>query len=92
MKKGKAMKATWSDSDEPSSEDDEQIEEMANLCLMAKEDNSSSDEDDEIYDLYTFDKLQDAFDDLGSKFEDFGSRHIALKKNFSKLENLRKGK
>ena len=65
---------------------DEKIKEMANLCLMAKEDNSLSEEDEEIYDFYTFDELEDAFDDLSSKFEELGSRHIALKKNFSKLE------
>ena len=49
------MKTTWSDSDESSSKEDEEIEEMTNLCLMAKEDDSLSDEDDEIYD--TFDEL-----------------------------------
>ena len=51
------MKATWSDSDGLSSDGDEEIEEMANLCLMKKEDNSLSDEDEEVYDLYTFNEL-----------------------------------
>ena len=59
---------------------------MANLCLMAIENDSSSDEDEEVYDIYTFAELQDAFDELSSKFEELGSRHIALKKKFSKLE------
>ena len=62
------MTATWSDSDESSSEEDEKIEERANLCLMAKEKALSSDEDEEVYDLYTFDELQDTFDDLRSRF------------------------
>ena len=66
--KKKAMAAIRSDSDESSSEEDEEIEEIANLCLIAKEENSSSDEDKGVYDLYTFDKLQDAFDDLSSRF------------------------
>ena len=53
---------------------------------MAKENDSSSDEDEEVYDIYSFDELQKAFDELSSKFEELGSRHIALKKKFSKLE------
>ena len=80
------MAATWSDSDESSSEEDEEIEEMVNLSLMAKEEEESSNEDEEVYDLYTFDELQEAFDDLSSKFEKLGSKYIALKRNFSKLE------
>ena len=76
------MVATWSDSDESSSEEDEKIEEIANLCLMAKEENSSSDKDKEVYDLYTSDELQDTFDDLSSRFEKLGYKHIELKKNF----------
>ena len=80
------MTATWSDGDESSSEEDEKIEEISNLCLMAKEEEVSSDEDEEVYDLYTFDELQEAFDDLSSKFEKLSSKHIALKRNFSKLK------
>ena len=53
---------------------------------MAKEEEDSSNEDEEVYDLYTFDELQEAFDDHSSKFEKLGSKHIALKRNFSKLE------
>ena len=86
MNKGKAMKATWSDNDESRSKEDEEIEEMANLCLMDEENDSSSIENEEVYDLYTFDKLQEAFDELSSKFEELGSRHIALKKKVSKLK------
>ena len=52
---------------------------MANICLMAKENYSSSDEDEQVYDLYTFDELQNAFEELSS-------RYIALKKKFSKLK------
>ena len=42
-KKKNIMKATWSDSDESSSKEDEEIEEMANLCIMTKQNDSSSD-------------------------------------------------
>ena len=77
------MTATWSDSDESSLEEDEEI---ANLCLMAKEENSSSDENEDVYDLYTFDELQDTFNDLSSRFKKLGYKHIVLKKNFSKLK------
>ena len=51
MKKGKTMKATWSDSDQSSSKEDEEIEKMTNLCLMAKKNDSSSDKDEEVYNL-----------------------------------------
>ena len=68
------------------SEEDEEIKEMAYLCLMDKENDSSNDEDEEVYDLYIFDELQNAFDELSSNFEELGSRHIALKKKYSKLE------
>ena len=37
---------------------------------MAKENDSSSVEDEKVYDLYTFDELQEAFDELSIKFED----------------------
>ena len=42
------MKATQSDSEESISEEDEKVEEMANLCLMAREDESLSDSENEV--------------------------------------------
>ena len=52
MTKQKAMKGTWSHSDESNSEEDEEIEDMTNLCLMAKDNDSSSDEDED-YTIFT---------------------------------------
>ena len=46
------------------------IEKMTTLrSSSAMENNSSSDEAEEVYDLYTFNELQEAFDVLSSKFE-----------------------
>ncbi|KAH9669567.1 hypothetical protein KPL70_021837 [Citrus sinensis] len=60
--KKKAMVATWDDSDEETS-DDEEHQEMTNLTLMAIGDESD-DELDEINDLFTYDELYDAFKEL----------------------------
>ena len=60
--KKKAMVATWDDSDEETS-DDEEHQEMTNLALMAIGDESD-DELDEVNDLLTYDELHDAFKEL----------------------------
>ncbi|KAH9680684.1 hypothetical protein KPL71_026646 [Citrus sinensis] len=60
--KKKAMVATWDDSDEETS-DDEEYQEMTNLALMAIGDESD-DELDEVNDLFTYDELYDAFKEL----------------------------
>ena len=78
--KKKAMVATWSDSDSSDSEDDE----VANLCLMALEEpkvssNSNSSELNE----YSFDELQDAFDELAIEYDAMKNRY---KKTISKLK------
>ena len=78
MDKGKmkAMVTTWSDSDY--SVDDELIDdEIANLCFMALKDiKVSSNSCDSI--PYTFDKLQDAFDDLVLEFETMRSKYSKM--------------
>ena len=67
-KKGKkAMVAIWSDSDE--SNEDSSNDEVANLCLMAHEDNdllevSSSSHCDLNIDEPSYDELEKAFYDL----------------------------
>ncbi|KAA3487415.1 zf-CCHC domain-containing protein [Gossypium australe] len=68
-------------SDEDSSDENDQ--EVANLCLMTIDDskvtpNSSSSIS------YSFDKLQDVYDELGLEFEVMVSKY---KKNISKLKN-----
>ncbi|KAH9704888.1 Integrase catalytic domain-containing protein [Citrus sinensis] len=60
--KKKAMVATWDDSDEETSDEDDQ-QEMTNLALMAVGEESC-DELDEVSVLPTYDELQDAFNDL----------------------------
>ncbi|KAH9779936.1 hypothetical protein KPL71_007899 [Citrus sinensis] len=60
--KKRAMVATWDDSDEETS-DDEEHQEMTNLALMAIGDESD-DELDEVNDLSTYDELYDAFKEL----------------------------
>lgn len=62
--KKKAMVATWSDSDESSSDDEESKDEVANLCLMAKEDDLQ--EEDEVRNssfasTFSVEELQDAW-------------------------------
>lgn len=57
------MVATWSDSDESSSDDEESKDEVANLCLMAKEDDLQ--EEDEVRNssfasTFSVEELQDA--------------------------------
>ena len=55
----KTIVATWDDSDEETS-DDEEHQEMTNLVLMAIGEESL-DELDEVSDLPTYDELHDAF-------------------------------
>jgi hypothetical protein len=75
--KKKAMMAAWGESDlEDSDEDEEEANEVSNLCLMAKED-----EENEVQcDSYTHDELQLAFDDLVDEFKKLGAKNSVLKK------------
>jgi gag-polypeptide of LTR copia-type/Zinc knuckle len=70
--KKQAMVATWSDSD--SSDDDN--DEVANLCLMALDEPKVSPNLDfcEVSD-YSFDELQDAFDDLTLEYKAMKSKY-----------------
>ena len=75
----KAMVATWSDSD--ASDDEFYDDEVANLCLMALDDskvNSISCDSS----TYSFDELQDAFDELAIDFE---NTNVKYKKMITKL-------
>jgi len=86
----KAMKATWSDSsDESQSESDSSDDEVANLCLMAHEDevqssysssnDSSSDNDDDVHE-FTYEELEKSFGDLLEAYEKNHDRYVKLKK------------
>ncbi|KAA3459622.1 zf-CCHC domain-containing protein/UBN2 domain-containing protein [Gossypium australe] len=77
--KHKANVATWSDEDSS----DEETQEVSNLCLMVIDDSKVT-SNLSISNSYSFDELQDAYDELGLKFEVMNSKH---KKNISNLKN-----
>ena len=83
--KKKAMIATWDDSDEETS-DDEEHQEMTNLALMTIGDESD-DELDEVYDLPTYDELYDAFKELHDNWIKIDQKNACLKKKMVKLTN-----
>ncbi|GAV72621.1 hypothetical protein CFOL_v3_16109 [Cephalotus follicularis] len=73
--KNKAMIATWSDSDESSSE--QEIEEVANMALMAIEDES----DHEVTtSSLSFNELQCEYDELLNVLNDLNNEYYLLKK------------
>ncbi|GMI86605.1 hypothetical protein HRI_002329800 [Hibiscus trionum] len=76
-KKHKAHVATWSD-DESSDEDENEV---ANLCLMAIDDDSMVTSNSSFSIDYTFDELQEAYDELALEFEEsiLKNRKIILK-------------
>ncbi|KAH9792558.1 hypothetical protein KPL71_004170 [Citrus sinensis] len=76
--KKKAMVATWDDSDEETS-DDEEHQEMINLALMAIGDESD-DELHEVNDLPTYDELHYAFKELYDEWMKIGKKNACLKK------------
>ncbi|GAV82885.1 LOW QUALITY PROTEIN: zf-CCHC domain-containing protein/UBN2 domain-containing protein, partial [Cephalotus follicularis] len=71
-KKKKAMVAIWDDSD-PSISDEESDEEVANIAFMAIEE-----EEDEIN--FSFDELQDAYENLFHKYKNICLKNKSLKK------------
>ncbi|GAV91045.1 zf-CCHC domain-containing protein, partial [Cephalotus follicularis] len=73
-KKKKAMVATWSDSDSSSSEE-ESDEEVAQIAFMAIEDE----EENEVN--FTFDELQNAYENLYVEYENVCLKNKTLKKN-----------
>ena len=83
--KKKALVATWDDSNEETSDDDEH-QEMTNLALMAigKE---SLDELDEVYDLPTYDELHDAFKELHDECMKIGKKNACIKKKMLEHTN-----
>ncbi|KAH9751297.1 hypothetical protein KPL71_014237 [Citrus sinensis] len=83
--KKKAMVATWDDSDEETS-DDEEHQEMTNLALMAIGDELD-DELDEVNDLPTYDKLHDAFKELYDEWMKIDKKNACLKRKMVELKN-----
>ncbi|GAV86931.1 hypothetical protein CFOL_v3_30357, partial [Cephalotus follicularis] len=85
-KKKKAMVATWDDSD-PSSFDEESVEEVANIAFMAIEEE----EENEVN--FSFDELQDTYENLFHEYKNVYLKNKYLKKDvisMSKtIENLK---
>ena len=73
------MTATWSDSD--ASDDDSYDDKVVNLCLMAIDDSKVTSTSCDS-NTYTFDELQDAFEELAIDFE---SMNMKYKKMIAKL-------
>ncbi|GMJ08622.1 hypothetical protein HRI_004531400 [Hibiscus trionum] len=86
-KKLKAKLATWSD--EESSEDDEQ--EVANLCLMALEEDSSMVTSNSSSFDFTYDELNDAYDEMQEVYDELVEKYkesvIRNKKIISELND-----
>ncbi|GAV61104.1 zf-CCHC domain-containing protein, partial [Cephalotus follicularis] len=79
-KKKKAMVATWDDSDLSSSEESGSDEEVVNFALMAMEEDSSEDESENEVN-FTFDELQNAYENLFNEYENVCLKNKTLKKN-----------
>lgn len=86
--KKKALKVTWDDSDKSESEQNSSDNEMANFCLMAKDDEVSSSNDNSDYDNSpSYEELQDAFDDLYENTLKIKSKYNTLKKKEIEYSN-----
>ena len=69
------MVATWSDSDESSSSEEEKLEKEANLCLMGLEDKVCTESNLE----FTYEELHTVFYDLLSEYKKAGLKYNVLK-------------
>lgn len=74
--KKKSIVATWNNSDEESTEED-QAHEMSNLALMV-----IGDELDEVNDLPYYDELLETFKELHSDIKKFGFKKASPEENF----------
>ncbi|GAV62319.1 zf-CCHC domain-containing protein/UBN2 domain-containing protein, partial [Cephalotus follicularis] len=85
-KKKKAMVATWDDSDLSSSDESGSDEEVVNFALMAMEEDSSGDESENEVN-FTFDELQNAYENLFKEYECVCLKNKSLKKNAMSMSN-----
>ncbi|GAV61676.1 hypothetical protein CFOL_v3_05203 [Cephalotus follicularis] len=80
------MVATWDDSD-PSSSEEESDEEVANIAFMAIEEEVEDDVN------FSFDELQDAYENLFHEYKNVCLKNKSLKKNVTsmskEIENLK---
>ncbi|GAV61928.1 zf-CCHC domain-containing protein [Cephalotus follicularis] len=91
-KKKKAMVATWDDSDLSNSDESGSDEEVVNITLMAMEEDTSGDESENEVN-FTFDELQNAYENLFKEYESICLKNKSLKKNgislSKEIENLK---
>jgi hypothetical protein len=78
--KRKALKVTWDDSEGNESEQQESDNEMANFCLIAKEDEVSFSNIESNDELYSYEELQDAYDELCENTIKLHAKYTTLKK------------
>jgi len=78
--KRKALKVTWDDSEGSESEQEASDNEMANFCLMAKEDEVSFSNIESNDELHSYEELQDAYDELCENTIKLHAKYITLKK------------
>ena len=78
-RKKKVIMATWSESEDQSSEEENE-KEMANMCSMA------IDELDEVNSNLSDEDIHDAFEELYEDFEKLDLKNISLKKKVQQLE------
>ena len=79
--KKKAMKATWDDSSESESE----VEEMANLGLMAHSDKDDEHDDKVTLEPLSIDELFENFESMQNDLEKLSSKYVVLKKKYNVL-------
>ncbi|GAV77961.1 hypothetical protein CFOL_v3_21429 [Cephalotus follicularis] len=79
------MVATWDDSDSSSSEE-ERDEEVVNFALMALEENTSGDESENEVN-FTFEELQNAYENLFVEYKNVCLKNKTLKKNAISMSN-----
>ncbi|GAV61929.1 zf-CCHC domain-containing protein [Cephalotus follicularis] len=91
-KKKKAMVATWDDSDLSNSDESGSDEEVVNFTLMAMEEDTSGDESENEVN-FTFEELQNAYENLFKEYESICLKNKSLKKNAismsQEIENLK---
>ncbi|GAV82673.1 hypothetical protein CFOL_v3_26124 [Cephalotus follicularis] len=80
------MVATWDDSDFSSSEEFGSDEEVVNFALMAMEEDTSEDESENEVN-FTFDELQNAYENLFNEYENVCLKNKSLKKNDISMTN-----
>jgi hypothetical protein len=70
---------TWDDSEGSESEQEESDNEMANFCLMAKENEVSFSNIKSNDELHSYEELQDTYDELCENTIKLHAKYITLK-------------